>query len=261
MADIKIPRSIPCRFKISWQGQCKKPSTNGWCGEHEKLMCCSCGKKATKDCDHTSSLVCGSPLCDTCKHSLNGETHVTGEAFEKQLEQKKQDRIAVEQSRNCPDQRMDSDGNPTNLFELLKRNPGDQDYHLEKVYGLQLETRLMGYFPAVIHSERRVVICRDKGLLVEIWRTLEPRPSRMDTLTSWVNTKKSIAYVDLDDISEQERSVPMKILTRTEYGTILTSGQRSISWAPGLFGGKHYTPEEFMKFIDGQVEHIRPQPQ
>lgn len=258
MADVKMPHSVPCRFEISWKGPCAKPSTNGWCSKHEKLTCCSCGKKATRDCDQASSLVCGAPLCETCAHSLNGDTHVTEEVFKEQVRQMEQDRIAVEQSRSCPDQRMDREGDPTNLFELLKRDTGEQGYHLEKVYSLRLETRLMAYLPAVIDSEKRVVICRDKNLLVEIWRTLEPRQSQMDTLTSWVNTQKGIAYVDLDDKSEQERSKPMKLLTREEYGTIPRSGQGSISWAPGLLGGKYFSRDEFMKFIDDQVGHLRP---
>lgn len=73
MADIimpSVPSSIPCGFKQAWVGKCNKSSTNGWCTEHEKLVCIVCGKKATRTCEYTGSspTVCGRPLCDSCEH-------------------------------------------------------------------------------------------------------------------------------------------------------------------------------------------------
>lgn len=70
MADVKMPKSIPCKFDQAWIGKCRKPSTNGWCSKHEKLKCAVCGKQATHECEHTGSspFVCGEKLCDSCKH-------------------------------------------------------------------------------------------------------------------------------------------------------------------------------------------------
>ncbi len=70
MADVKMSKTIPCRFKNAWVGQCKKPTDNGLCGEHEVMRCCVCGKQATQTCEYTGSspFVCGQPLCSSCQH-------------------------------------------------------------------------------------------------------------------------------------------------------------------------------------------------
>ena len=256
MADIKMPKSIPCKFEISWQGRCNRPSTNGWCSKHEELKCCSCGAKATRECDHTSSLVCGTPLCKTCHHSLDGDGHVTGEVYEKQIQKRKQDEIALKQSRTSPVQRLDGEGNPANLFELLKQDSKGQGYLLEKVFSLQLTHSLMGFFPAMIYSHRRVIICLDLNLLVEIWKTLEPRKSQLDSLTYYVNREKGIAYVDVDRPSEREESKPEKVLTRDEYEKIKKEDPDSIMWAPGLIGGVYFSPEQFVQYVDRKVASL-----
>lgn len=253
MADVRIPKSIPCRFEISWQGKCGKPSTNGWCSKHERLTCCSCGAKATKDCEHTGSLVCGAPLCDTCGHSLENDSHVTKEILRRQLKCQEQERTDVEQSRSSSDQRLDNEGNPANLFELLKKDTEEQGYHLEKVFFLQLEHSLCAFLPAVIHSKRRVIMCLDKALLVQIWKTLEPRQSRMESQTCWVNEQKKIAYTDAIDQTEREESKPQKLLTKDEYEKIPKQGSESITWAPGLIGGKYFDQDQFVQFVDKQA--------
>lgn len=254
MADIEMLESIPCRFKLSWQGKCGKPSTNGWCSKHEKLKCCSCGAKATKDCEHTSSLVCGAPLCDTCGHSLEDDSHVTKEVLMGQIESRQREETATEQSRNSANQRLDNEGNPANLFELLKKDPKDQGYRLEKVFFLQLEHSLWAFLPAVIHSKKRIIMCLDQALLVEIWKTLEPRRSRMNSHMCWVNEQRGIAYANVVDQDEQERTRPEKLLTRDEYEKIPKEGPESIKWAPGLIGGKYIDDrDQFSRYIDQQV--------
>lgn len=256
MADIEMPKSIPCKFEIAWQGRCNKPSTNGWCSEHERLKCTSCGAKATRSCERTGSLVCGASLCDTCQHSIKDGSHVTKEVFDAQVELERLERVAVEQSRSSPDQRLNSDGNPVNLFELLKQDPKGQGYLLERVFSLQLTHSLMGFFPAVIYSQRRVIICIDRNLLVEIWKTLEPRKSQLDSLTYYVNREKGIAYVDVDRPSEREESKPEKVLTRDEYEKIKKEDPDSIMWAPGLIGGVYFSPEQFVQYVDRKVASL-----
>ncbi len=60
-----------CKFILAWAGRCKKESNeSGYCAEHEKEICCSCGKKATRQCAETMGLVCGAPLCDECEHTI-----------------------------------------------------------------------------------------------------------------------------------------------------------------------------------------------
>lgn len=61
-----------CSFDIAWVGKCKNyclTDADSTCQEHAELVCSSCGKPATRQCDHTGQFVCGAPLCDDCSHS------------------------------------------------------------------------------------------------------------------------------------------------------------------------------------------------
>jgi len=67
-----------CDFDTAWVGKCGAEAIDDPVGEvheqpprcerHAKLKCVKCGKPATRECDMTHQLVCGVPLCDTCKH-------------------------------------------------------------------------------------------------------------------------------------------------------------------------------------------------
>lgn len=252
-----MPKSTPCQFEVSWVGRCATPSTNGWCSKHENLKCCSCGAKATHDCDHTGSLVCGAPLCKTCHHSLNGHGHVTEAIYLEQVNKHEQNAVALKQSRTSPEQRLDEEGNPANLFELLKKDPSEQGYRLEKVFYLQLVHGLMAFFPAVIDAEKRVIMCLDQSLLVEVWKTLAPRASKMVSVVCYVNEQKGITYVDYDGQYEKEGSKPEKILTRKEYEEILKKNPDAIDWAPGLIGGQYFEPAQFPAYVDKMVASLR----
>lgn len=96
MADAVVPSFTPCQFEIAWVGKCGKPTTNGWCTVHEAKMCVSCGGKATQTCDYTgmNPLVCGAPLCNSCKHEpyhsvsvLFPNKHLTRDAHLKAVEE------------------------------------------------------------------------------------------------------------------------------------------------------------------------------
>ena len=254
MADITMPKSTPCLFEVSWVGRCNKPSTNGWCSKHENLKCCSCGAKAARDCEHTGGpLTCGAPLCKTCHHSLDGDGHVTGAVYKEQTDKRKQEAVALEQSRTNSEQRLDVEGNPANLFELLKKDPKEQGYRLEKVFFLQLAHGLMAFLPAVIDAEKRVILCLDQKLLVEVWKTLSPRASKMGSHVCYVNEQKGIAYSNAEEQFEQERSKPEKILTRNEYEGIRVKTPDAIAWAPGLIGGQYFDSADFPAYVDKMV--------
>lgn len=60
-----------CKFSLAWIGLCKKPADeSGFCEEHRKEKCCSCGEQATQQCSETMGFVCGFPLCDNCEHTI-----------------------------------------------------------------------------------------------------------------------------------------------------------------------------------------------
>jgi len=60
-----------CTFDKAWIGKCAKPAvTNDRCEEHNNVLCVSCQKPATRECEHTGTqFVCGYPLCDNCEHN------------------------------------------------------------------------------------------------------------------------------------------------------------------------------------------------
>jgi hypothetical protein len=70
--------SDQCDFNEAWIGPCKNSNP---CDKHDKLVCASCGEKATKSCDATSGLVCGAPLCDACEHTLGSRGTTIGLSF------------------------------------------------------------------------------------------------------------------------------------------------------------------------------------
>ncbi len=108
----------------------------------------------------------------------------------------------------------------------------------------------MAFFPAVIDAEKRVILCLDHRLLVEVWKTLEPRASRMDSQICYVNEQKGIAYVCAKGQYEQEETKPEKILTRTEYESIRDKTPPVIAWASGLIGGQYIEPDAFPGYVD-----------
>ena len=62
---------MQCNFVKSWVGSCKNEADDsGFCSEHKELKCCSCGEKATHDCEETGQFVCGALLCNNCEHTI-----------------------------------------------------------------------------------------------------------------------------------------------------------------------------------------------
>lgn len=76
-----------CRWDGGWAGRCQNVGSNsdGMCDEHTGLTCVSCGKPAVRSCPSASSLVCGAPLCESCKHSAIDNRHVTADEYSRQL--------------------------------------------------------------------------------------------------------------------------------------------------------------------------------
>lgn len=56
-----------CKFDKAWQGACGLPADETKiCYHHKKVKCMKCKKQATRECDVSGSLTCGTPLCDNC---------------------------------------------------------------------------------------------------------------------------------------------------------------------------------------------------
>lgn len=254
MASVKMPDpppSTPCQFRPAWRDECGEPSDNGWCDKHEKLTCASCGQKATTECNaQMGGLCCGAPLCDNCTHAPSGyeKGHITNAKAEELYEEEKREEETKIASRSSPEQRLDKQGRPKNLLELLK-GP-ETAYEIKQGYWLQLEHGLMGFFPAIFADDRkRLVITLDKELIVKVWRMLSPRRSKIGENLFYVVKDLGVAYANIDD---KEMSEPDRYLTQEEFDQLTADeSARPFAWAPGLLGAD-MSEEDFIR----SIEHV-----
>lgn len=68
-----------CTYEIAYHGECGEPSTSvidygkHRCDKHVSERCVACNRTATRQCSMDGTLgVCGSPICDACKHDGYG---------------------------------------------------------------------------------------------------------------------------------------------------------------------------------------------
>ncbi|MES3004785.1 MAG: hypothetical protein V4690_01580 [Patescibacteria group bacterium] len=255
MADIVMPVSVPCNFEKAWQGLCKKPTDNGWCSEHENRKCICCGTKAIKDCGETMGpFVCGVNLCGECVHSPSESTklHIPKvQAQEIRAEQEREHERVVA-SRKDPKQRLNDQGMPMNTFEFLK---GDKSgYEMVMVYSLDLSHGLMGYFPAVVHTEKRIIYATDLEVLRDVWKMLEPRKSKIAEIVGYYNKESGYAYLHPSEQYYRERAEPIRIFTREEFEKLKVQDPLPFEWAPGLFGDSRLSPESFAVMVQESVD-------
>ena len=69
---------MKCGFDMAYAGKCRAEAQDDpvadvheeprRCAFHGRIVCCKCGKPATRECAITFQFVCGAPLCDTCFH-------------------------------------------------------------------------------------------------------------------------------------------------------------------------------------------------
>lgn len=240
------------QVRVALEGACKKPSTNGWCSEHEKKRCIRCRRKATRNCDvGMGGLVCGAPLCAGCAHHPDG-SHTTKSAADAAYKAQLDEMEAKRRSRTDPEPRLDPQtGLPLNLFELRKRDLAEVP--IKECFFLELEHGLMGCFPAINASIDQVVLTMDQRLIFDVWLTLPPRQSKVVAVLCYVLNEHGVAYMipSSEDQWSVENSQPMPLLTREAFDQ-LTSGDGSepFRWAPGLIGGRGFSQEQFRALVE-----------
>jgi hypothetical protein len=253
-----MPKSIPCQFDSKGWAPCKKPSNNGWCTKHEGLQCSSCGIQATQSCDAgIGGLACGSPLCDTCRH-LN-DTHVTKEIADDDLRKRRAEREARIASRTSPKRRMNETlGVPLTLFELLKGDWRAEGYEIRKVYFLELEHGLMGFFPAILTSDaERIIFTIDILLLEKVWKILPPKKAKLQERLGYVNEQLGVVYLDAPTPEREDRE-PSRLLTDKEFSALLDSAEKPFKWASGLLGADHLKEDTFLQYLSSQASQLDP---
>jgi len=193
--------------------------------------------------------VCGAPLCGGCQHSITGKGHITKVAFQQECDERGKTERETKLSRTSSERRLDKKtGLPLNLFELLKGDWKGEGYQLQKCYYLALEHGLMGFFPAIVKSDKRMVITTDQSLLTDIWKLLSPRHSKMRSFTGYVHERKGVVYPDKTEQFEQEQATPEALLGRKTFEQLVAKEKESFEWAPGLVG-PDMSPKEFLETI------------
>jgi hypothetical protein len=253
MADVVIPKSIPCKFDEKGWAPCKIPSTNGLCSKHEKAKCVSCGGQALRSCDEgMGGLACGADLCLTCQHSMEGGTHVTKQVYKAQMrEEAELSQTGKESERMLALRGVPTDVElPRHLEELLRAK--SEDFNLAVCYILRIKHGLMGEFPAILKDSRIAVITPDKDAIVRIWSSLSPRDSEIISDFWMIYPKIGVGYRMCHDRSEQKQSKPYKIFSKEEIDLLFANTKKPFAWAPGLIGGS-ISQQHFDTIIQREV--------
>lgn len=238
MADVQMPKSVPCKFDEKGYAPCKKPSDNGWCSEHENIKCESCGEHAVRSCDRgVGGLTCGAALCATCQHSLHEWTHVTKQVYATQCKEHREfEETGRESKRMLEERGVPTDLNlPRHLKDLLE---GDRTGWSNKpCWALEIKHGLMGFFPAIVKETKIMVIVPDKELLFRVWASLKPRNSKVISMECMVNDAGTVAYsMELGSDAEKTQSRPLKLFSASEVDQLFAKNPSPFEWAPGLIG-------------------------
>jgi hypothetical protein len=133
---------------------------------------------------------------------------------------------------------------PENLKKLME---GDQTgYQLHTGYILELQHGLMGFFPAIFKTTKKIVVMLDLELLKKVAATLTPRPFTITSNIFQVNQKLGVAYPML---TNTEDSKPQVVLTDAELNRLTAEDSHPFEWAPGLIGSG-MTKKEFLQTLE-----------
>jgi hypothetical protein len=138
------------------------------------------------------------------------------------------------------------DGVPQNLGLLRK---GDQSgYEIRTGFSLELKHGLMGYFPAIYRETRFIVVTIDEALIREVWKTLSPRQSKLNSNDFYVNERLGVCYPLPGAYREASDCPAMRFLTRQRFDELMRTKQ-PFQWAPGLIGDD-MSRREFIETIE-----------
>jgi len=131
---------------------------------------------------------------------------------------------------------------------------GAEGYKLRLVYSIEIDHQLMGTFPVVIKETGKQVLTTSREMLIEVWKSLPPRKSKIVTHLFYCNDESSIGYhVSGISVSDLNLSEPMFIFSgeELELRIILqkTDGKPGFAWSSGIFGA-HQSEDEFFRMIE-----------
>ncbi len=113
----------------------------------------------------------------------------------------------------------------------------------------------MGYFPAIITKEDRVIVVLEKDLLETVWKMLLPRCSHVDEGLVYANSEGTLVFPvgGEGDIAKLLSGTPMPVLTQDQFEQLTASGKKPFKWASGLVGDD-MSSSEFEETLRAAVE-------
>jgi hypothetical protein len=141
-----------------------------------------------------------------------------------------------------------STGLPRNLKEILA---GDRKGWTSKTcWALEISHGLMGFFPAIVKASKIMVLVSDMPLIFRVWRSLEPKESKLIARECIVNDVGTVAYfMMVSSDYDKEHSLPQKLFSVAEINELFAKNASAFGWAPGLFGAD-IDPDQFRRIVD-----------
>ena len=131
---------------------------------------------------------------------------------------------------------------------------GANGYKLRFVYSIEIDHQLMGTFPVVIKETGKRVLTTNREMLIEVWKSLPPRKSKIVTHLFYCNDESNIGYhVSGLSVSDLNLSEPIFIFSGEELELRLIMQENTVrsdsAWSNGIFGA-HQSEDEFFRMIE-----------
>ncbi len=114
----------------------------------------------------------------------------------------------------------------TKLKDYLGRDL--KGWAIKYCYFLELETTLMGNYPAITSQEWAVVAVWNKSLLKIVWDKLPPRQAKVSRVLALGCASYGMAF-NLESPSDKTEVEPMRLFSSAEL-----LGSQEVEWAGGL---------------------------
>jgi len=150
---------------------------------------------------------------------------------------------------------------PTYLGDFIEsQNHGS--FRLAYVYFLEIEHKSMEIFPAVAMTVSLApVVTTDKEALIEVWKTLPPKRSKITKCLGYINKKLGVVYliIGLDDNYLKKQSELRALFSKVELESWISrakdKGDKGFVWAPGFITESNISQEEFLETIRRAAEN------
>lgn len=157
---------------------------------------------------------------------------------------------------------MEQKGLPTYLGDFIE-SQNHEGFRLAYVYYLKMEHKSIELFPAVAMTVSLVpVVTTDKEALIEVWKTLPPKRSKIKKSLGYINKKLGVVYLIIgsNDNYLKEHSVLQTLFQGFELEGSLSraenQGNKAFVWTPGFTLESNILEKEFLGIIREAAKEV-----